>query len=67
MSGFQVGLPASQLGDPLGMGESVGISREFAEARNAELRNVCRWCDEFFRDYFDMETMQSKFQTVEPL
>lgn len=51
-------------GDPLGMGESVGISREFAEARNQDLQNVCLWCDEFFRDYFDMETMQSKFQTA---
>jgi len=49
-------------GDPLGMGETVGISREFAEARNAELQNVCLWCDEFFRDYFDIETMQSKFE-----
>jgi hypothetical protein len=49
-------------GDPLGMGETVGISRQFAEARNAELQNVCLWCDEFFRDYFDMETMKSKFQ-----
>lgn len=49
-------------GDPLGMGESVGLSREFAEARNAELQNVCLWCDEFFRDYFNMETLQSKFQ-----
>jgi hypothetical protein len=52
-------------GDPLGMGESVGVSREFAEARNAELQNICRWCDEFFRDYFDVATMQSKFQTTE--
>ena len=49
-------------GDPLGMGESVGISREFAEARNEELQNVCLWCDEFFRDYFDVDTMTSKFQ-----
>lgn len=51
-------------GDPLGMGESVGLSREFAEARNQDLQNVCLWCDEFFRDYFDMETMQSRFQTA---
>jgi organic radical activating enzyme len=49
-------------GDPLGMGESVGISREFASARNEELQNVCRWCDEFFREYFDLQTLQSKFQ-----
>lgn len=52
-------------GDPLGMGESVGISRAFAEARNADLQNVCLWCDEFFRDYFDVDTLQSKFQTAE--
>jgi organic radical activating enzyme len=51
-------------GDPLSMGESVGISRDFAEARNAELQNVCLWCDEFFKDYFDMESMTSKFQTA---
>ena len=49
-------------GDPLGMGESVGISREFAEARNQELQNICLWCDEFFREYFDVDTMTSKFQ-----
>jgi len=52
-------------GDPLGMGESVGISREFAEARNQDLQNICLWCDEFFRDYFDMDTMASKFQLAE--
>ena len=51
-------------GDPLGMGESVGISRAFAEARNEELKNVCLWCDEFFKNYFDIETMQSKFEQV---
>ncbi len=52
-------------GDPLGMGESVGISREFAEARNAELQNICLWCDEFFREYFDVDTMNSKFQETQ--
>lgn len=49
-------------GDPLGMGESVGISRDFAEERTADLQNVCLWCDEFFRDYFDMDTLTTKFQ-----
>jgi hypothetical protein len=53
-------------GDPLGMGESVGISRTFAEERNEVLQNVCLWCDEFFRDYFDMATLQSKFQIANP-
>lgn len=48
-------------GDPLSMGESVGISRAFAEARNEELQNVCLWCDEFFKNYFDIETMSSRF------
>ena len=52
-------------GDPLGMGESVGISREFAEARNEELQNICLWCDEFFREYFDVDTMSSKFQETQ--
>jgi hypothetical protein len=49
-------------GDPLGMGETVGISREFAEARTEDLQNVCLWCDEFFRDYFDMDTLTSRFE-----
>jgi organic radical activating enzyme len=40
-------------GDPLGMGESVGVSREYATGRVAELKNVCLWCDEFFREYYD--------------
>ena len=40
-------------GDPLGLGESVGISREYATGRVAELKNVCLWCDEFFREYYD--------------
>lgn len=48
-------------GDPLGMGESIGISREFAEQRNEQLKNVCLWCDEFFKMYFDIEKMESKF------
>lgn len=50
-------------GDPLGMGESAGISRDFAEARAKDLQNICLWCDEFFRDYFDAETLQSRFLT----
>ncbi|MFM7154619.1 MAG: radical SAM protein [Bacteroidota bacterium] len=39
-------------GDPLGMGESIGIGREYATERVAELKNVCLWCDEFFREHF---------------
>ncbi len=48
-------------GDPLGMGESIGISRAFASTRNEDLQNICLWCDEFFKNYFDMETMESRF------
>ncbi|MEI6411699.1 MAG: radical SAM protein [Bacteroidota bacterium] len=51
-------------GDPLGMGESIGISREFAAARTEDLQNICLWCDEFFRDYFEMDTLQSRFETA---
>jgi hypothetical protein len=51
-------------GDPLSMGESVGISREFAEARNEQLQNVCLWCDEFFRQYFDVDTLATRFETA---
>jgi hypothetical protein len=44
-------------GDPYGMGESVGISREYAKARGEELQNICRWCDEFFDRHYDMDTL----------
>lgn len=40
-------------GDPLGMGETVGVSREQATARNTALQNICLTCDEFFREQFD--------------
>jgi hypothetical protein len=40
-------------GDPIRMGESVGISEEFARARMAELENICLWCDEFFEKHFE--------------
>lgn len=48
-------------GDPLRMGESAGISESFARERMADLQNVCLWCDEFFANYFDMETQRSRF------
>lgn len=35
-------------GDPFRMGESMGVSEETARQRNAELQNVCLYCDEFF-------------------
>ncbi|MEO7700238.1 MAG: radical SAM protein [Opitutus sp.] len=40
-------------GDPLGMGATVGVSRDQANARNASLQNVCLSCDEFFSQHFD--------------
>jgi organic radical activating enzyme len=35
-------------GNPLAMGEHLGISKEFAEGRTEALQNICLWCDEFF-------------------
>ena len=49
-------------GDPIGMGESIGISREFAQNRTEDLQNICLWCDEFFKNYFEIETMTSRFE-----
>ena len=49
-------------GDPIGMGESIGISRDFAQNRTEDLQNICLWCDEFFKNYFDIETMTSRFE-----
>lgn len=39
-------------GDPIRMGESMGISEDFARARLAELGNICLWCDEFFEKHY---------------
>ncbi len=47
-------------GDPLGMGESLGVTREHAEKRCGELGNVCLWCDEFFRDHFDIRRLKER-------
>jgi hypothetical protein len=49
-------------GNPLSMGESIGISKEFATARTEDLQNICLWCDEFFKNYFDIETLTSRFE-----
>ena len=40
-------------GDPFTMGESLGVTKEFATARTASRQNVCLWCDEFFERYRD--------------
>ncbi len=45
-------------GDPYSMGESIGVTREYAGKRCRELGNVCLWCDEFFTKHFDIKTLQ---------
>lgn len=47
-------------GDAYGMGDSLGISRDYALKRGAALENVCLWCDEFFSHHFDMTKLQKK-------
>lgn len=42
-------------GDPIRMGESMGINEDFARARLAELGNICLWCDEFFEKHYTAE------------
>jgi len=50
-------------GKPWEMGESIGISEEHARRRTEDLKNVCLWCDEFFSNHFDSETLQPKTET----
>lgn len=47
-------------GDPFKMGESIGISEEYAKKRCGELKNVCLWCDEFFDQHYDMANLKAK-------
>jgi len=47
-------------GDPLGMGESIGISREYAMERTQALENICLWCDEFFEKHYDGIRLEKK-------
>lgn len=47
-------------GDPYNMGESIGISSDFAHKRCQELGNVCLWCDEFFEHHFDIVQLAAK-------
>jgi len=44
-------------GNPWKMGESVGISEAYAKERTKALKNVCLWCDEFFKKHYDMEKL----------
>ena len=43
-------------GNPYQVGESVGVSEEFARKRCHELKSVCLWCDEFFEKHFKEES-----------
>lgn len=47
-------------GDPITMGESIGISAEYAQQRTNELENICLWCDEFFKKHYDMEKLTER-------
>ncbi len=49
-------------GDPLRMGESIGVRAEEAQQRNEKLKNICLWCDEFFTQHFDAEALKPKEQ-----
>ncbi len=49
-------------GDAWSMGESIGISREYALQRSQELQNVCLWCDEFFKKHYDIKELKERKQ-----
>lgn len=45
-------------GDPYTMGESLGISEDHARKRCGELGNVCLWCDEFFKEHYNIKKLE---------
>lgn len=47
-------------GNPYKMGESIGITEEYAKKRCGALQNVCLWCDEFFDKHYDIKTLEKK-------
>jgi len=47
-------------GDPYKMGESIGITEEYAKKRCGELKNVCLWCDEFFDKHYDIKKLEKR-------
>lgn len=47
-------------GDPLSMGESVGVSRAYAQQQTEAVKNICLWCDEFFDKHYDIQRLQPK-------
>jgi organic radical activating enzyme len=47
-------------GDPWKMGESIGVTEEYAKDRTQQLKNICLWCDEFFQKHYDIKTLKTK-------
>lgn len=47
-------------GDPYSMGESIGVSAEYAHERCGSLGNVCLWCDEFFTNHYNIKALSPK-------
>lgn len=48
------------VGDPYGMGESLGMSAADGSGRAVALQNVCLWCDEFFRLHYDIARLGAR-------
>ena len=47
-------------GEVYQMGESIGVLKSFAKERGKDLKNVCLWCDEFFEQHYDMNSLEAK-------
>lgn len=45
-------------GNPLALGESIGVPEDFAKERTAQLKNICLWCDEFFEKHYQGEAVE---------
>ena len=50
-------------GDPYKMGESIGLTEEFARERGKDLKNICLWCDEFFEHHYSIKNLEAKNKT----
>jgi len=46
-------------GDPWRMGESIGVTEEYAKNRTQQLKNICLWCDEFFQKHYYIKTLKT--------
>lgn len=47
-------------GNPWKMGESIGITEDYAKQRTEAMRNICLWCDEFFDKHYDIRELVAK-------